>query len=50
MIDGGWSFIWAAYAITLGVLAVLALVVAVRLAHWSKRARASDEAKRGRTQ
>jgi hypothetical protein len=49
MIDGGWSFIWAAYAVTLGALAVLALVVAVRLAHWSKRARALDEAKRGRS-
>ena len=39
MIDGGWSFIWAAYGLTLAALVVLTLIVALRLAHWSKRAR-----------
>jgi len=46
MIEGGWVFIWPAYAVTLGALAVLALIVIVRHAHWSKRARALGEDKR----
>ena len=38
MIEGGWAYIWGAYGLALGVLIVLALVVALRLEHWSKRA------------
>jgi heme exporter protein D len=48
MIEGGWDFIWAAYAVSLGALAVLVAVVVSRLAHWSKAAQALDQAKRER--
>lgn len=39
MIDGGWAYIWGAYGVALAALVVLTLVVVLRLAHWSKRAR-----------
>jgi hypothetical protein len=39
MISGGWTFVIAAYGVTLGGLAVLALVVAVRAREWAKRVR-----------
>ncbi len=39
MIEGGWPFIWTAYALTLAALVVLALVVMARLRHWARRAR-----------
>lgn len=39
MIEGGWAFIWSAYALTCAALVVLTLVVTLRLANWSKRAR-----------
>jgi uncharacterized membrane protein len=50
MITGGWSFVIAAYAVTLSGLAVLALVVALRARQWAKRARDLDAAKRGTPQ
>jgi heme exporter protein D len=50
MIEGGWPFIWAAYGVSMGALAVLVAVVVARLAHWSKAVRALDEAKRERAQ
>lgn len=40
MIEGGWAYIWGAYAIGAVALVVLTLVVAWRLAHWARRARA----------
>ncbi len=42
MIEGGWGYVYAAYAVTLGALIVLAMAVGLRLAHWSRRARALD--------
>lgn len=39
MIEGGLSFVWAAYALALTALAALTIVVVARLAHWSRRAR-----------
>lgn len=39
MIEGGWSYIWSAYALAIGALVVLTLIVTLRLAHWAKRAR-----------
>jgi heme exporter protein CcmD len=39
MIEGGWEFIWPAYGLALGSLAVLAIVVVVRLRAWERRAR-----------
>jgi len=46
MIQGGWSYVDAAYAVTLTGLAALAAVVLLRLRHWAQKARALDE--RGR--
>jgi heme exporter protein D len=43
MIEGGWTFVWAAYAVTGAALIVLAGVSAVRAVRWSKRARALDK-------
>jgi len=43
MIEGGWAFIWPAYAVTLGALAVLAAVVVARLKKWARRARDLDK-------
>lgn len=39
MIEGGWNFVYPAYAVTLGALIVLAAVVVLRLRHWAKRAK-----------
>lgn len=39
MIEGGWPFVWAAYAVTLAPLAVLAIVIVLRLRHWASQAR-----------
>jgi uncharacterized iron-regulated membrane protein len=44
MIEGGWNFVWAAYAIALGGLGLLTLVVLARL-RWSRRARELDRSK-----
>ncbi len=43
MIEGGWNFVSAAYAVTLGAFAVLAVVVVVRLNAWAKRAKDLDK-------
>jgi hypothetical protein len=48
MIEGGWPFVWAAYAVTLGALIPLAAIVWLRLTYWAKQARALDAAKQGR--
>lgn len=45
MIEGGWSFVWAAYAIALGGFGVLAIVVIAQLRTWSARARELDSSK-----
>lgn len=42
MIEGGLSFVWTAYALTLAALAILALVVVARLRHWARRAKELD--------
>jgi heme exporter protein CcmD len=42
MISGGWNFVIAAYGVTLGALATLAIVVALRARAWAKRARELD--------
>ena len=39
MIDGGWAFVWAAYAIAGAALGALALIVLARLMHWAARAK-----------
>jgi heme exporter protein D len=46
MIEGGWDYVWPAYAVTLTALAVLSAVVAQRFAHWRRRARALDAEQR----
>lgn len=40
MIEGGWPYVLASYALTVIVMAALALVVMLRLRHWSGRAKA----------
>lgn len=39
MITGGWAYIVGAYGVAVSALIVLTLVVTLRLAQWSKRAR-----------
>lgn len=43
MIEGGWSFVWPAYAVALGGLVALAIVVVARLGAWERRARELDK-------
>lgn len=43
MIEGGWEFVWAAYAVTAGAVVALTALVVSRLMHWSRKARALDE-------
>lgn len=47
MIAGGWSYVWAAYAVTAGGLAALALIIVVRARRWAQRARELDAGKQG---
>ena len=42
MITGGWTFVIAAYGVTLGGLLILAITVAVRARTWAIRARDLD--------
>jgi hypothetical protein len=39
MIEGGWSYIYASYALTVALLGGLALVVALRALYWARQAR-----------
>lgn len=50
MIEGGWSYVAGAYALAIGALAVLALLVFVRSLHWERRARELQQSKEKRTQ
>lgn len=43
MIEGGWVFVWPAYAVALGGLLALAVMVVARLRYWARRAREQDE-------
>jgi hypothetical protein len=43
MIHGGWSYVDAAYAVTLAGLVGLALIVVLRYRHWARAARALDK-------
>lgn len=43
MIEDGWRYVWPAYAIALGAIGMLTLVVLLRLRAWSRRARALDK-------
>lgn len=45
MIEGGWAYVWPAYAIALCALAALTVTVLVRLRTWSRRARELDKPK-----
>ena len=45
MIQGGWVFVTPAYVVTIGGLAVLALVAFVRARHWAKKARELESRK-----
>lgn len=39
MIEGGWAYVYPAYAVAIGLLVVLAAAVVLRLRHWAKRAK-----------
>ena len=43
MIEGGWAFVWPAYAVALSGLGVLIVVVVARLRTWAQRARELDK-------
>lgn len=42
MIEGGWSYIWGAYAGAAIALGVLVVIVATRARYWADRARKLD--------
>jgi heme exporter protein CcmD len=39
MIDGGWPFVWASYALMGGAFAALAAIVLLRARYWAREAR-----------
>ena len=39
MVEGGWPYVWAAYALTLSTLALLAGATMWRARYWGARAR-----------
>lgn len=43
MIEGGWSYIVAAYAVAVVALVALTLSVILRAHHWAKQARALED-------
>ncbi len=45
MIEGGWSFVWSAYAVAGAGLGVLTCVAVARFLHWRKQARALEAKK-----
>jgi hypothetical protein len=45
MIEGGWPFINAAYAVTVLALGAAVLIVYLRARHWAKRAGELDQGK-----
>lgn len=44
MIEGGWPYVYAAYAVAAIVLAGAALIVALRARYWANEARKLDKA------
>ncbi|HRK63407.1 MAG TPA: heme exporter protein CcmD [Terricaulis sp.] len=42
MIEGGWPFVWASYALMGGAFAALIVVVLLRARHWAREARKLD--------
>ena len=45
MIEGGWEFVSAAYAVAIGAIGVMTAIVVVRLNAWARRARELDKNK-----
>jgi heme exporter protein CcmD len=43
MVEGGWAFVWAAYALTIGSMVALSIVVALRSRHWARQSRKLEE-------
>src|SRR5690606_8351794 len=40
MIEGGWTFVWSAYAVAAAGLGALVVIALARFLHWRKAARA----------
>lgn len=43
MIEGGWSYVYGAYALTVVLLGGVAIWVALRARHWAREARKLDQ-------
>lgn len=43
MIEGGWEFVYAAYAVSGAAFVSAAVVVLLRLRHWAREARRLDK-------
>lgn len=39
MIEGGWPFVWASYAVASTAFVALTVYVVMRLMHWSAKAK-----------
>jgi heme exporter protein D len=45
MIEGGWTFVWSAYAVAAAGLGALVVIALARFLHWRKAARALEARK-----
>ena len=45
MIEGGWDYVWPAYAISIVALVAVTLAIALHAVHWAKRAKALEKDK-----
>jgi|CXWL01.1.fsa_nt_gi hypothetical protein len=43
MIEGGWAYVYAAYAVALGGLAALTLIFVLRAIRWAREAKKLEE-------
>lgn len=49
MIEGGWSFVWAAYAVASVAFIGMAAALIARFLYWRKQARALEDKRERRT-
>lgn len=43
MIEGGWAYVYAAYAVALGGLGALTLIIVIRAIRWGREAKKLEQ-------